>query len=127
MIAVDERSSMMASMKCSLLCKDATRAVSGQCQVAAAEPAPAQAGGTSGEVMLFTTADCSGNLVTVTASSNDLSSLAADGLYSFQVLSGGPAGVWSDIGFSGTRTFPVAPSLCISPGWQIKSLRIGTD
>jgi len=127
MISVDERNSMMASMKCSLLCKDATRAVSGQCQVAAAEPAPAKEGGSSGEVTLFTTADCSGNPVTVTVSSNDLSSLAADGLYSFQVQTGGPASVWSDIGFAGTRTYPVAPTICISPGWQIKSLKIGTD
>lgn len=127
MISVDERNSMMATVKCSLLCKDATRAVSGQCKAAAAEPAPAQKPGAGGEVLLFTSEDCSGNPAAVTASSNDLSPLAADGLYSFQVLSGGAASVWSGTGFSGARTEPVAPSLCVSPGWRIKSLKIGTD
>jgi hypothetical protein len=126
MISVNERNSMMATMKCSLLCNDATPAVSGQCKVAAAEPAAAQKAGASGEVELFTTDDCSGNAASVAASSNDLSLLAADGLYSFQVLSGGPASVWSGTSFSGTRTEPVAPSLCVSPGWRIKSLKIGT-
>lgn len=135
MISVDERNSMMATMKCSLMCKDATRAVSGQCKVAAAEPpkapaaeaAPVQKGAAGGEVLLFATDDCSGDSKTVTASSSDISSLAADGLYSFQVASGGPASVWSNIGFAGSRTQPVVPSLCVSPGFQIKSVRIGTD
>lgn len=126
MISVDERNSMMASMKCSLLCKDVTTAVTGQCKVAAAEPAPTQKAGAA-EVALFATEDCSGNASAVTASSNDLAPLAADGLYSFQVLSGGPASVWSGTSFSGTRTQPVGPSLCVSPGWRIKSLKIGAD
>ncbi len=126
MISVDERNSMMASMKCSLLCKDATPAVAGQCKAAATVPAPTpKAAGA--EVALFATEDCSGNAATVTASSNDLASLATDGLYSFQVLSGSPASVWSGTSFSGSRTQPVGPSLCVSPGWRIKSLKIGAD
>jgi hypothetical protein len=44
-----------------------------------------------------------------------------------RLLSTSGASVWSDISFSGTRTFLVAPSICLSSGWQIKSLRIGTD
>jgi hypothetical protein len=126
-ISIDERNSMMASMKCSLVCRDATMAESGQCKVAAVEPAPVEKASAAGEVLLFTTADCSGTATAATASSNDVSSLAANGLYSFQAVSGGPASVWSDVRYSGARTDPVAPSLCISPGWQIKSLKIGTD
>ena len=127
MISVDERNSMMASMKCSLLCKDATPAVTGQCKVAAAGPAPTQKATIGAEVALFANEDCSGSAASVTASGNDLASLAADGLYSFQVVSGGPASVWSGASFSGTRTQPVGPSLCVSPGWRIRSLKIGAD
>ena len=127
MTSVDERNSTMAAVKCSLICKDATSAVSGKCKVAAAEPVPSKSAAASGEVMLFATEDCSGNAATVTASSNDLAALAADGLFSFQVLSGGPASVWSETRFSGARTQPVGPTLCVSPGWRIKSLRIGAD
>jgi hypothetical protein len=127
MISVDERNNITASVKCSVLCKDATRAVSGQCKIAAGEDAKAQSPHAGGEVALFTTEDCSGNAVAITASSSDLSSHAADGLRSFQVVSGSPASAWSGTGFSGARTQPVAASLCISPGWPIKSLKIGTD
>ena len=75
MFSVDERNSMMATMKCSLVCKDATPAVSGKCKVAAAEPAPAQKAAPGGEVALFATDDCSGNAAAVAASSSRLKAM----------------------------------------------------
>jgi hypothetical protein len=122
-VTVDERNSMMASMKCSLICSAPVRAESGACP-AAAPSAPAAAATT---VLLFGSTDCSGEAVELAASSGDLTGRIAGGAHSFRVASGAAASVWSDTRHAGVRTAPVGPSYCVSPGFEIRSLHIGGD
>jgi hypothetical protein len=121
-----------AGAQCSLECRRPTRPKPGKCEdvlkpeapVAAPTPAPTPATAAApatGTVLLFASDDCSGDATKVSGTTSDL----AEGLRSFTVESGGPASVWEEGDFSGRRTQPVGPTLCVSPGWEIGSVRIG--
>ena len=72
-------------------------------------------------MLLFKTDDCSGDATTVTASNATL----PEGYLSFRGESGEPAQVWEKPDFAGTSTRPVAPGICLSPGWGIAGVKIG--
>ena len=131
--AVDADDDFSASLECSLICKRPTKPKDGACEVAAAPatpaaPPPAAATPTpsAGRVLLFKSEDCSGAATAVTQSTGQLSGAAA-GMRSFSVESGGPAAVFEKPGFGGSRTSPVGPSICVSPGWEIGGVRIGAN
>lgn len=123
---IDADDDFAAGMQCTLECRRPTLPKPGKCQEApkpttpAAAPTPAPATAT-GTVLLFASEDCSGDATRVAASTAGL----PDGLRSFSVESGGPASVWEDGDYSGRRTRPVGPTICVSPGWEIGSLRLG--
>jgi hypothetical protein len=74
-------------------------------------------------VLLFASADCSGNPTRINASTPKLAdqSIAA---HSFAVESGLPASAWQKAEYSGANTELVRPSICVSPGWEIASVRL---
>jgi hypothetical protein len=47
------------------------------------------------------------------------------GMRSFSVESGAPASAFEKANFAGQRAGPVAPSVCVSPGWEIAGVRFG--
>jgi len=83
----------------------------------AAAPVPAPA---SGVVLVFKSEDCSGDAVRLTGSTARLE----PGVRSFQVESGAPASAWAQADYAGPHTEPVGPSMCISPGFEIGSVRL---
>ncbi len=115
----------MAVGQCSLECGAFTNVTSGKCPAppatapapaAAPPPAPAPA---SGVVLVFKSEDCSGDTVRLTGSAARLE----PGLRSFRVESGAPASAWAQADYAGLHTEPVGPSMCISPGFEIASIR----
>ena len=112
-----------AGAQCSVTCRRPTLPQPGKCETApaptpAATPTPAAAAA-SGTVLLFASDDCSGDATKVTASSSRI----AGSMRSFKVESGAPASVWQKAEHAGVRTQPVGTGICISPGWEIGSLR----
>lgn len=119
----------MAVGQCSLECGSFTNVTSGKCAAPpaavpappAAVPAPAAAPPPpTGAVLAYKTDDCSGDAVRVTASTASLDS----GLRSFTVESGAPASAWAQTGYAGSHTEPVGPTLCVSPGFEIRSIKL---
>ncbi len=116
-----------ATAQCSIACKRFVFAKPGRCEGdvpepgAPAETATAPAAKSLGTVLLFKTDDCSGDATPVTASSATL----PEGYLSFQGESGEPVQVWEKPDFAGASTQPVAPGICLSPGWGITGVRIG--
>jgi hypothetical protein len=109
---------LTAGAQCSITCRRPTVPRPGKCETAPAPtpaPAPPAAAGT---VLLFASDDCSGNATKLTASSPKVA-----GMRSFMVESGAPASVWQKADYAGTRTMPVGAGICISPGWEIGSVR----
>jgi hypothetical protein len=43
---------------------------------------------------------------------------------SFAVESGLPASAWQKADYSGAKTELIGPSICVSPGWEIASIRL---
>lgn len=115
-----------ASAQCSLTCKRFVFAKAGRCEGDApvtAAPVPAatpSARSGAGAVSLFKTDNCAGEGATVAASTPNL----PDGYLSFQGDSGGSIQTWRKPGFGGESTQPVAPGICVSPGWPIASVKI---
>ncbi len=122
-----------ASAQCSLTCKRFVFAKAGRCEgdaptaaapaPAAAPPAPAAAPPApagAGVVSLFKTDNCSGEGAPVAASTPNL----PEGYLSFQGESGASIQTWRKPGFVGESTQPVAPGICVSPGWPIASVKI---
>jgi len=115
-----------ATAQCSIVCKRFVMAKSGRCEgdvpAAPAAPAatPAAAAGAA-TVLLYKTPDCSGEAATVTASSPRL----PEGYLSFRGESGEPVQAWQKADFAGEATQPVAPGICLSPGWNITGVKIG--
>jgi hypothetical protein len=123
-IVADDKAT--ASAQCSIVCKRFVMAKSGRCEgdapAAAAAPAAASASAAvAATVLLYKSDDCSGEAATVTASSARLT----DGFLSFQGDSGEPVQAWQKPDFSGESTQPVAPGICLSPGWNISGVKIG--
>jgi hypothetical protein len=123
---ISATSKILATGQCSLECGNFTNASPGKC----AEPAPgatptaaaaptASAGGAV--VLAYQSPDCSGSPVRVTAST---ARVAQSGVLSFQVESGASASVFEKADYGGRGTAPVAPTLCVSPGFEIQSIRM---
>lgn len=117
----------MAVGQCSLECGAFTNVTSGKCAAppAAVAPAPAAApppapASASGVVLVFKSEDCSGDAVRLTGSTARLE----PGIRSFQVESGAPASAWAQADYVGLHSEPVGPSICISPGFEIASVRL---
>lgn len=79
---------------------------------------PAESG--AGAVAMYQTDNCSGEGTKVAASTSKL----PDGYLSFQGESGSSIQTWQKPGFGGESTQPVAPGICVSPGWPIASVKI---
>ncbi len=115
-----------ASAQCSLTCKRFVFAKAGRCEgdaSAAVAPAPAAAppaDSGAGAVSMYKTDNCSGESTKVAASTPNL----PDGYLSFQGESGSSIQTWQKSGFVGDSTQPVAPGICVSPGWPIASVKI---
>ena len=110
-----------AGAQCSLECRRATLAKPGKCETApaTAPAATAPAGDGAGILLLFASEDCSGSELRVSATTPKV----AGGMRSFRVESGGGASVWQQGDFGGPRTQPVGAGICVSPGWEIGSVR----
>jgi hypothetical protein len=72
-------------------------------------------------VLLFASEDCSGSPTRINASTPQLAGGTAR---SFAVESGLPASAWQKAEYSGAKTELVGPSICVSPGWEIASIRL---
>jgi hypothetical protein len=111
--------------QCSVECGAFTSVASGKCAAppAAATPTPATttpAPASSSVVLVFRSADCSGDPIRVNSSS---SRLAEAEVWSFQVESGNSASAWEKTDYAGRGTAPVGPSICVSPGFRILSIQ----
>ena len=84
----------------------------------AAPPTPRAPGGV---VLAYQSADCSGDPIRVAGST---ARLAQTGVLSFRVESGASASAWEKTDYAGRGTAPVAPSICVSPGFEIQSIRL---
>jgi hypothetical protein len=110
-----------AGAQCSLECKRPTLPKAGKCETApaAAPTAAPAADAASGTVLLYASEDCSGDASKVTGTSAKI----AGGMRSFMIESGVPASVWQKESYSGAQVQPVGPGICVSPGWEIGSVR----
>ena len=119
--AADE---LTAGAQCSISCMRPTMARPGACEAASA-PAPATPATTpapsaaTGTVLLFASDDCSGDGTKVSGSA----ARVVAGMRSVLIESGGPASVWQKADYSGAQLQPVGPGTCISPGWEIGSVK----
>jgi hypothetical protein len=123
---IDASSKLVATGQCSLECGKFTNASPGKCaeSAAAATPTPASAPTPSAGdsvVLAYQSTDCSGTPIRVTGSTKQVSQ---SGVLSFQVESGASASVWEKADFAGRGTAPVAPTLCVSPGFEIQSIQV---
>jgi hypothetical protein len=71
-------------------------------------------------VRAYKSDDCSGDAVRVTGSTANLGS----GVRSFAVESGASASAWAQADYAGRHTEPVGPTICVSPGFEIRSIRL---
>ena len=124
---IDASNRLLAVGQCSAECNNYTNVSSGKCAEpapAAASPTPAAAPAPSagGSVVLaYQSPDCSGNPIRVTAST---ARVAQSGVLSFRMESGASASVWEKADYAGRGTAPVGPTLCVSPGFEIQSIKI---
>jgi len=133
---IDAPSRGVAIGQCSLECGSFTNVASGKCAAPppaatpspatpppAATPAPAAPPtprAPAGVVQAYQSADCSGDPIRVTGST---ARLAQSGVLSFRVESGASASAWEKPDYAGRGTAPVAPSICVSPGFEIQSIQ----
>jgi hypothetical protein len=120
----------IAIAQCSLECEGYTNVASGKCAPAAAAPAPAPAAPpaaatepptpSAGVVLVYKSEDCSGDALQLSGSVGELGA----GLRSFRVESGPAASAWEQAGYAGRHTEPVGPSICLSPGFDVRSIRL---
>jgi hypothetical protein len=110
----------LASAKCSLQCGGLALVTSGKCAV----PAPAASAGST-SVLLYKSDDCSGDPARVSQSTPNLKAVGIDGIQSMSVESGEAAIGWEKPDFGGRGTGYMAPSICVSPGFEIQGVRIG--
>jgi hypothetical protein len=116
---IDASNRGMAIAQCSLECGGFTNVTSGKC--AAAAPAAAPPAASSGVVLVFGSEDCSGDSARVTSSTPRLGERPGR---SFRVESGAPASAWEKADYTGRHTELVAPSICVSPGFDIQSIKL---
>ena len=112
-----------AGAQCSMSCKRPTLPRAGACEPAPAPTAPATPAAApsapSGTLLLFASEDCSGDSTKVSGNAGSV----AGGMRSFMVESGGAASAWQKADYTGAQVQPVAPGNCISPGWEIASVK----
>ena len=116
--------------QCSVECGNFTNVASGKCAEpapgaapttpAAAGTAPPAASASGRLVLAYKSADCSGDPIRL---SNSTARIEQPGVGSFQVESGASATVWEKPDYAGRGTAPVGPSICVSPGFEIQSIR----
>jgi len=123
---LDAGSRALAIGQCSLACSGYTNVTSGKCvtpppaPVAAPAEAPAPSAAAPASVVLaYKSDDCSGDPLRVTGSTARLD----PGLHSFRVDSGNPANAWEKSDYAGVHTEFVGPSMCVSPGFEIQSIK----
>ena len=115
----------IAVAQCTLECEDLTDVTPGKCAPAPAAPTPAAAAAepsaaAAGVVLVYKSDDCSGDALRLTGSADKLDA----GLRSFRVESGPPASAYEQAGYAGRYCEPVGASMCISPGFAIRSIRL---
>ncbi len=123
---INAPSGTIALGQCSLECGNFTKPAPGKCAEAAPTAAPTPAAAPTppagGSVVLtYRSADCTGDPIRVTAST---ARVGQSGVLSFQMESGASASVWEKADYAGRGTAPVGPSLCVSPGFEIQSIRL---
>jgi hypothetical protein len=110
--------------QCSLECGGFTNVASGKCAApppaATATPTPAPSAASANLVFAYTSEDCSGDPLRVT----DATAKLQQGIRSFQVDSGSPASAWEKPEYAGLHTEFVGPGICISPGFEIQSIKL---
>jgi hypothetical protein len=127
---IDVSNDFRAGIQCTALCKHFTIAQRGACEQPAAPtqaPAPASppaANASGSSVLVYKSADCSGDGLKLDKSNGRLE---AGVYYSFAVESGGPASVFAQPDFAGSRTAPVGPTICVAPNFSISAVRIGME
>jgi len=126
--SVEASDELTAGLECSLKCKRPTRAKAGKCAAPAQAPAAASAptaaaSGKGNSMKLFGSDDCSGEGKSVSASTPRLADAGIAGARSYQVETGAAAGVWEKADYAGRKVEMVGPGLCVSPGWEIGSVR----
>ncbi|HZR03434.1 MAG TPA: hypothetical protein VFA81_09710 [Burkholderiales bacterium] len=135
LLSIEAGDELSAGLECTLKCKRPTKAKAGKCQVPGASPAAAPQATTApssepppasaNKVSLFTSEDCSGDAKRVSSSSSRLADQGVTGARSYMVEAGAPAMAWEKADYAGRSVQPVGAGLCISPGWEIASIRLG--
>lgn len=109
---------LTAGAQCSITCRRPTLPRPGACDAPQA-PAPEAGSARTGAALLYASDDCTGDGSRVSGSTAKV----AAGMRSLMIESGAPVGVWQKADYSGVQLQPVAPGTCISPGWDIGSLK----
>ena len=109
---------LSAGAQCTISCRRPTLPRTGKCEAPPAPTAAPAAAAASGTVLLFASEDCSGDATKVTASTANVTA----GMRSF-AIDAGSGSVWQKADYGGARTQPVPAGVCISPGWEIGSVR----
>jgi len=123
---IDANSRGMAVGQCSLECGAFTNVTSDKCVAAPPAPtaapaaAPSAPVGSMNVVLAYKSRDCSGDPLRVTGSTAQLEK----GIGSFQVDSGSPASAWENPTYTGRHTEFVGPTICVSPGFEIQSIKL---
>jgi len=125
---VDAGNRGMAVGQCSLECGGFTNVTPGKCAAPVPAPSPPAATGAAPSaseipasvVLAYKSGDCSGEALRVTGSTARLE----QGIASFQVDAGAPASAWEKPDYAGRHTEFVGPSICVSPGFDIQSVKL---
>ncbi len=126
---IDASDELTAGVECSIKCKRPTRAKAGRCEAPGASTAPGAAQAQSGasakaaSIALYGSEDCSGEAKRVSTSTGKLADAGISGARSYLVESGGGAGAWERSDYAGRKVEMVGPGVCVSPGWEIGSVR----
>lgn len=128
--AIEASDELTAGVECSIKCKRPTRAKAGKCEAppasaapSAAQPQAAAAPAAAGSIALYASEDCSGDGKRVAASTASLADAGVAGARSMMVEAGGPAGAWEKAQYGGRKLEMVGRGVCVSPGFEIGSVR----
>jgi len=129
--AIEASDELTAGVECSIKCKRPTRAKAGKCEAPPASAAPsaapsqaaAAAPAAAGSIALYASEDCSGDGKRVAVSTASLADAGVAGARSMMVEAGGPAGAWEKAQYGGRKLEMVGRGVCVSPGFEIGSVR----
>jgi hypothetical protein len=122
---INASSRASAVIKCVQQCLQPGIVTAGKCEAASAAAPTAAAPIAATSVMLYRSEDCSGEPARVGKSTPNLKAVGIDGIRSMSLESGGPAAGWRKPDFGGRSTGYMAPTICVSPGFEIQSVRVG--